>query len=53
VCRGLLVPDQHVPQPRVFRQGVIERHDRPAGVAEQHVDAVIEQSSAEDLRSGQ
>jgi hypothetical protein len=42
MSRGLLVPHQHVAEAGILGQGVIERHDRPAGVAEEDVDALVE-----------
>ena len=51
--RGLLVADEHVTEPGVLRQCVIERHDRAAGIAEQQVDALFEQCTAEDLGTGE
>ena len=53
VGRRLLVAHQHVAQPGVLGQRVVERHDRAAGIAEQDVHALLEQGPAEDLRAGQ
>jgi len=49
----LLVTHQHMPQPRILGERVIERHDRAAGIAEHDVHALLQQGTAEDLCSGQ
>ena len=53
VGRGLLVPHQHVAEPGILRQRVVERHDRAAGIAEEQVHALLEQGPAEDLGAGE
>ena len=53
VRRRLLVAYEHVAQPRELRERVVERHDRAARVPEEDVHALLEESAAEDLRSGE
>ena len=50
VRRRLLVPHQDVPQLRVVRQRVVERHDRAAGVPEHHLDPGADERAAQNLR---
>ncbi len=53
VGRRLLVADEDMPQPGMPVQRVVERHDRPAGIAEQHIDAGVQQGAAENLTARQ
>ena len=48
VTGRLFVPHQHVVD-FVFRQRVVERHDRAAWIAEDHVDPLAHQCLAHDL----
>ena len=50
---ALLVTAEHVAQAsRYSHMRVVERHDRPAGDAEHHVDTLADQRLAHDLRAG-
>ena len=53
VGRGLLVAHQHVAELGILGQRVVERHDRAAGIPEEHVHAFLQQGPAEDLRAGE
>ncbi len=50
---GLFVTHEDVPETGVFRQRVIERHDRATGVAEHQVHTLLDEGAAEDLGAGQ
>ena len=50
--RALLVAHEHVAQPRLMVQRVVDRQDRAAGIAEQRLDALIDQRPHDDLRAG-
>jgi hypothetical protein len=50
--RGLLVADQDVLDPVLLEERVIERKDGAAGIAENNVNALIDQRFDNDLRSG-
>ncbi len=49
VRRRLLVPYEHVPEPRELGQRVVEWHDGATRVTEEDVDTLVEQGTAEDL----
>jgi hypothetical protein len=49
----LLVTDQHVPQAGMLRKRMIKGHDRATGIAEEDLDALLQQRAAEDLRTSQ
>ena len=40
-------------QPWFFEQGVIDRQDRAAGIAEEHFDALVDEGADHDLGAGQ
>ena len=52
VGRALLVADQHVAQARLVEQGVVDRQHRAAGIAEQVVDALVDERAHDDLGAG-
>jgi hypothetical protein len=47
--RRLFVAHQHVAEIRIFRQRVVERHDRAAGVTEHDLHALLKECPAEDV----
>ncbi len=51
VSGGLFVAHQHVVD-LIFRQGMVERHDRAARIAKDHVNAFAHQCFTHDLRPG-
>jgi hypothetical protein len=52
VGRALLVADQDVLQARLVEQRVIDRQDRAARIAEQHLDALVHEAANHDLGAG-
>jgi hypothetical protein len=53
VDRALLVPHQDVPQRILLEQRIIDWQNRAAGIAEYDINALIDQSLDDDLRSAQ
>ena len=53
VDRTLLVPHQDVAQRVLLEQRVVDRQDGAAGIAEHDIDALIDQSLDDDIRSAQ
>ena len=50
--RALFVAHQHVAQPGLLVEGVVDRQDRPAGIAEQDLHALVDERAHDDLRAG-
>ena len=49
--RGLFVADKDMLDPVLLENGIIDREDRPAGIAENDVDAEVAQRLNEDIGS--
>jgi hypothetical protein len=53
VGRGLFVAHQDVAQGRSLRQGMVERHDRAAGIPEHQLHPLLLEQAAEDVCAGE
>ena len=49
----LLMPHEDVAQEGVLGERMVERHDRAAGIPEQHVHTLLEEDAAHELGAGE